>query len=65
MANAISRQLTKRLGQLSEQIHSLISSLPLSALEDLSEALLDFTCLADLQAWLEAKNQLIYWLSRD
>ena len=54
MANAISRQLTKRLGTLSEEMRSSISGLPLSVLEDLSEALLDFTSLADLQAWLEA-----------
>ncbi|MBD2359410.1 DUF4351 domain-containing protein [Tolypothrix sp. FACHB-123] len=31
-----------------------MSSLPLSILEDLSEALLDFTSLADLQSWLTA-----------
>jgi hypothetical protein len=30
-----------------------ISNLPLPKLEDLSEALLDFTNLADLQQWLE------------
>lgn len=55
MANAISRQLTKRLGNLSEEMRSSISGLPLSVLEDLSEALLDFSSLADLQAWLEAQ----------
>ncbi|WP_202925305.1 DUF4351 domain-containing protein [Myxacorys almedinensis] len=32
-----------------------ISSLPLPVLEDLSEALLNFTTLADLEAWLEAR----------
>ncbi|NEP62247.1 MAG: DUF4351 domain-containing protein, partial [Symploca sp. SIO2G7] len=30
-----------------------IASLPLPILESLSEALLDFTELADLEAWLE------------
>lgn len=55
MANAISRQLTKRLGNLSEKMCSSISGLPLSVLEDLSEALLDFSSSADLQAWLEAQ----------
>ncbi|NJM72133.1 MAG: Rpn family recombination-promoting nuclease/putative transposase [Scytonema sp. RU_4_4] len=55
MANAISRQLIKRLGELSEEMRSAISSLPLPVLEDLSEALLDFTSLADLQTWLEAQ----------
>jgi hypothetical protein len=47
--------LTKRFGQLSEEIRSSISGLPLPVLEDLSEALLDFTSLADLQVWLEAR----------
>ncbi len=51
------RLMSKRIGQkLSEEITLLISGLPLSVLEDLSEALLDFTTLADLQAWLEATS---------
>lgn len=54
-ANLILRQLTKRFGELSEEIRSSISDLPLPVLEDLSEALLDFTSLADLQVWLEAR----------
>ncbi len=52
----IVRLLTRRLGQkISEETLQLISSLPLPVLENLSEALLDFTSLADLQAWLEAQ----------
>ncbi|MBE8990274.1 Rpn family recombination-promoting nuclease/putative transposase [Nostoc sp. LEGE 12450] len=54
-ANLIIRQLTKRFGELSEEIRSSISGLPLPVLEDLSEALLDFTSLANLQVWLEAR----------
>ncbi|ACC81082.1 conserved hypothetical protein [Nostoc punctiforme PCC 73102] len=54
-ANLILRQLTKRFGELSEEIRSSISGLPLPVLEDLSEALLDFTSLVDLQVWLEAR----------
>jgi predicted transposase YdaD len=54
-ANLILRQLTKRFGELSEEIRSSISGLPLPVLEDLSEALLDFASLADLQVWLEAQ----------
>ena len=53
--NLILRQLTKRFGELSGKIRSSISGLPLPVLEDLSEALLDFTSLADLQVWLEAR----------
>ena len=53
-ANLIIRQITKRMGKkLSDEIVARISSLPLPVLEDLSEALLDFTSLADLHAWLD------------
>lgn len=47
------RLLTKRFGEISQSMRSSISGLPLSVLEDLSEALLDFTSLADLPVWLE------------
>jgi len=50
--NLIVRILTKRFGELSEEMHNSISGLSLTALEDLSESLLDFNNLADLQAWL-------------
>jgi predicted transposase/invertase (TIGR01784 family) len=53
--NLVIRQLTKRFGELSEEMHSSISGLPLPVLEDLSEALLDFNSLADLQSWLVAR----------
>nr|WP_281259135.1 DUF4351 domain-containing protein [Nostoc cycadae] len=52
--NLVIRLLTKRFGELSEELRSRISSLPLLVLENLSEALLDFTSLADLQVWLAA-----------
>ncbi|MBW4512308.1 MAG: Rpn family recombination-promoting nuclease/putative transposase [Scytonematopsis contorta HA4267-MV1] len=51
----IVRQLTRRFGELSEEMRLQISSLPMPVLENLSEALLDFTSLADLQAWLQAQ----------
>ena len=53
--NLVVRILTKRFGNLPEEIHSSISALPLAVLEDLSEELLEFKSLADLQAWLLAK----------
>ncbi|NDJ19762.1 DUF4351 domain-containing protein [Myxacorys almedinensis] len=40
---------------LSEEMRSRLSSLTLPVLEDLSEALLDFTRLADLETWLEER----------
>jgi predicted transposase YdaD len=50
--NLVIRQLTKRFGAVSVDISTSISELSLPQIEDLSEALLDFTSLADLQAWL-------------
>ena len=49
----VTRQLTRRLRQeLSEAMRSRLITLPLPVLEDLSEALLDFTILSDLEQWL-------------
>ena len=53
--NLVVRQLTKRFGEIPSEMRSSISGLPLAVLEDLSEALLDFTSVSDLQAWLEAR----------
>ncbi|MBE9193206.1 DUF4351 domain-containing protein [Gloeocapsopsis crepidinum LEGE 06123] len=52
LINPIARQLTKRLGELPQQMRTSVLGLPLPALKDLSEALLDFMSMADLQAWL-------------
>ncbi|MBE9190793.1 Rpn family recombination-promoting nuclease/putative transposase [Gloeocapsopsis crepidinum LEGE 06123] len=54
--NLTIRQLSKRFGKISNDLHASISSLPLPVLEELSEALLDFTSLAELQAWLQARS---------
>jgi predicted transposase/invertase (TIGR01784 family) len=49
----LTRLLNRRLGQpIPEVIRSRLTILPLSVLEDLSEALLDFSTIADLEAWL-------------
>lgn len=48
------RQLTRRMGELPQAERDRIESLPLATLESLSEALLDFEGLADLQTWLDA-----------
>ena len=52
--NLVIRLLTKRFGELSAEIRGSISALPLPVMENLSEALLDFTSLNDLQNWLAA-----------
>ncbi|MDZ8184736.1 MAG: Rpn family recombination-promoting nuclease/putative transposase [Nostoc sp. ChiSLP02] len=54
-ANIIIRQLTKRLGEIPQEVRSPVAGLPLPMLETLGEALLDFTSVADLQAWLQAR----------
>jgi predicted transposase/invertase (TIGR01784 family) len=53
--NLVVRQLKKRFGEISEELRQKISNLPLAVVEDLSEALLDFTSVTDLEAWLEAQ----------
>ncbi|QLE58592.1 DUF2887 domain-containing protein [Nostoc sp. TCL26-01] len=53
--NFVTRQLKKRLGELPQAVRPVVLGLSLSMLEELGEALLDFTSVADLQAWLEAR----------
>jgi len=47
------RILQKRFGLLEEAVQLHILALPLEQLEELSEALLDFTALSDLEVWLQ------------
>ncbi|MBW4556441.1 MAG: DUF2887 domain-containing protein [Trichormus sp. ATA11-4-KO1] len=50
----IFRLLTRRVGELPQEVREQIETLPLEQLENLGEALLDFTSMADLRSWLEA-----------
>lgn len=50
------RQLTRRVGELPEDVRQQVEALPLEQLENLGEALLDFSSMADLQAWLNREN---------
>ena len=43
---------------LAEDMKSRLEMLSLPNLEDLSEVLLDFTSLADLQGWLEGQSRV-------
>ncbi|BAZ04197.1 DUF4351 domain-containing protein [Calothrix sp. NIES-3974] len=52
----ITRLLTRRVGELPQPVRSQVESLSLEELENLGEALLDFTSMADLDAWLAALN---------
>lgn len=49
----ILRQLNRRLGEVNPQLQAQIQSLSTAELEDLGEALLNFTTTTDLEAWFE------------
>jgi predicted transposase YdaD len=49
----ILRQLKRRLGEVPAELEERIRSLSIAQLEDLGEALLDFSDTSDLVAWLE------------
>ena len=51
-ANLIVRQLGKRFGELSEDIQVSVSKLSLTVLEELGEALLDFSSISEVKDWL-------------
>lgn len=50
----VQRLLRKRLGALDTATQAKLARLSLGRLEELSEALLDFTRLANLEGWLKA-----------
>lgn len=47
----ILRQLTRRVGELPQEVLDRIETLSLEQLENLGEALLDFQAIADLETW--------------
>ncbi len=49
----IMRQLNRRIGSITPELQERIRQLSLNQLEDLAEALLDFSDVADLVAWLD------------
>jgi predicted transposase YdaD len=52
-ADLVLRQLQRRCGVLSIEQQELIRSLPVTQLENLGEALLDFSGMPDLVVWLK------------
>jgi predicted transposase/invertase (TIGR01784 family) len=50
--NLILRLLNRRIGSMSIELQERVKALPLERLENLGEALLDFTNLTDLETWL-------------
>lgn len=55
-ATLILRQLAHRLGQLAPEMRSQIQQLPIIQLEELGEALLDFSSVQDLTDWLQGSS---------
>lgn len=49
----VMRQLARRCGVLDPQMQAKIQALSITQLEELSEALLDFSTAGDLALWLE------------
>ena len=52
----LKRLLSKRFGKLNDRRLEAINNLSLEQLEDLGEALLDFTDIAELDSWLITKG---------
>ncbi|MGK7958230.1 MAG: DUF4351 domain-containing protein [Crocosphaera sp.] len=49
----ILRLLNRKVGELSPEVRQSVENLSIEQLENLGEALLDFTNMADLKNWLE------------
>ena len=47
------RLLTRKVGELSSEVRQNIDSLSIEQLENLGEALLDFSSMVDLENWLK------------
>lgn len=55
-ASLVLRQLTRRVGQLAPEMRTQIQQLPVAQLEELGEALLDFSSMQDLTDWLQGSS---------
>ena len=53
-SSIVKRQLSKRFGKISDRRLQIINQLSLEQLEDLGEALLDFTEISELDRWLNS-----------
>jgi predicted transposase YdaD len=54
----LSRQLTRRLGEIPAEVQMQIQALSVEKVEALGEALFDFSELADLVTWLENDREI-------
>lgn len=55
-ASLVLRLLTRRLGQIAPEMRSQIQQLTVAQLEELGEALLDFSSVQDLTDWLQGSS---------
>ncbi|MBZ8180291.1 DUF4351 domain-containing protein [Oscillatoria salina IIICB1] len=53
----VMRLILRRFGTIESELEAQIEQLSLSQLEELAEALLDFTALTDLTNWLDSIEQ--------
>jgi heme oxygenase len=55
----IIRQLNRRIGEIESSLIQRVQALSIEQLEELGEALLDFTSIEDLENWLQSVNLII------
>ena len=55
----IIRQLNRRIGEIESSLIQRVQALSIEQLEELGEALLDFTSIGDLENWLQSVNLII------
>ncbi len=55
----IIRLLNRRIGEIESSLIQRVQTLSIEQLEELGEALLDFTSIGDLENWLQSVNLII------
>ena len=55
----IIRLLNRRIGEIESSLIQRVQALSIEQLEELGEALLDFTSIGDLENWLQSVNLII------
>ena len=56
VAEVVFRLLKRKIGNVSPELQATLPELSVETLENLAEALLDFSTEADLQTWLQTKS---------
>jgi hypothetical protein len=53
----VKRQLHRRIGEIDFSLIHQVEALPIEVLEELTDALLDFSTIADFEQWLENRSK--------